>query len=92
MQNRDKLKQREAERRRRLINADVNTELSTSPNIEFPEIIYNTLIYEISTNSRNVAGLEEMQHVVVEVSQQNGRNKFTTLQGLITEFINSRNK
>ncbi|XP_072933019.1 ribonuclease H2 subunit A-like, partial [Epargyreus clarus] len=49
-QNRDKLKQREAERRRRLQNADVITELSTSPNIEFTEIINNPTIDEIGTN------------------------------------------
>ncbi|XP_072947697.1 uncharacterized protein [Epargyreus clarus] len=74
-QNRDKLKQREAERRRRLQNADVITELSTSPNIEFTEIINDPTIDEISTNSRNVSGLEEMQHVVVEVFQQIGRSQ-----------------
>lgn len=74
-QNRDKLKHREAERRSRLQNADVITELSTSPNIEFTEIINDLIIDEISTNSRNVAGLEEMQHVVVEVSQQIGQSQ-----------------
>ncbi|XP_072948606.1 uncharacterized protein [Epargyreus clarus] len=50
-QNRDKLKQREAERRRRLQNADVITELSTSPNIEFTEIINDpTMMMKTKSN------------------------------------------
>lgn len=75
--NRDKLKQREAERRRRLQNAEMITELSTPPNIESTDIIIEptTTIDEISTDSQSVAGLGEMQHVVVEVSQQNGRGQ-----------------
>lgn len=51
------------------------TELSTSPNIEFTEIINYPIIDEISTDSRSEAGLEEMQHLVVEVSQQNVRGQ-----------------
>ena len=47
------------------------TELYTSPNIEFTEIITEPIVDEMSTNSRSVAGLEEMQNVVVEISQQN---------------------
>lgn len=74
-QNRDKSKQREAERRRRLQNAQMITELSTSPNIEFTEIINYPIIDEINTHSRSEAGLEEMQHLVVEVSQQNVRGQ-----------------
>ena len=47
------------------------TELHTSPNIEFTEIITEPKIDEMNTNSRSVAGLGEMQKVVVEISQQN---------------------
>lgn len=51
--NRDKLKQREAERRR-LQNAECITELYTSPNIEYREIIIEPIIIidEVSTNSQ----------------------------------------
>ena len=59
-QNRDKLKQGEAERRRRLQNAEIITELYTSPNIEFTEIITEPIIDEMSTNSRSVADLGEI--------------------------------
>ena len=41
------------------------TELCTSPNIEFTEIITEPIIDEMSTNSRSVAGLGEIQNVVV---------------------------
>ena len=41
------------------------TELYNSPNIEFTEIITEPIIDETSTNSRSVAGLGEMQNVVV---------------------------
>ena len=51
------------------------TEFYTSPNIEFTEIITEPIIDEISTNSRSVAGLGEMQNVVVEISQQNLRGQ-----------------
>ena len=44
-------------------------ELHTSPNIEFTEIITEPIIDEMSTNSQSVAGLGEMQNVVVEISQ-----------------------
>ena len=47
------------------------TELNASPNIEFREIINEPKIDKMSTNSRSVAGLGEMQNVVVEISQQN---------------------
>ena len=47
------------------------TELYTSPNIEFTEIITEPIIDEMSTNSQSVAGLGEMQNLVVEISQQN---------------------
>ena len=69
-QNRDKSKQREAERRR-LQKAEIITELYTSPNIEVTEIITEPIIDEMSTNSRSVAGLGEMQNIVVEIFQQN---------------------
>ena len=71
-QKRDKSKQHEAERRH-LQKAEMITELYTSPNIEFTEIITDLIIDEMSTNSRSLAGLEEMQSVVVEISQQNLR-------------------
>ncbi|KAK0179291.1 hypothetical protein PV327_005056 [Microctonus hyperodae] len=69
-QNREKLKQREVERRRRLKNTEIITDLSTSSNIKFTE-----MINEISTNSRNVTGLENMLHLFVEASQQNERDE-----------------
>ena len=47
------------------------TELYTSPNIEFTEIITEPIIDEMSTNSRSVAGLGEMQNVVVKISSAN---------------------
>ncbi|KAK0072720.1 hypothetical protein PV326_014165, partial [Microctonus aethiopoides] len=73
--NREKLKQREAERRRRLQNAEIITELSTSSNIEFTELVHEPIIDEISANSQNVAALENIQHLFVEVSQQNERGQ-----------------
>jgi hypothetical protein len=51
------------------------TELYTSSNIEFTEINTEPIIDELSTNSRSVAGLGEMQNVVVETSQQNLRDQ-----------------
>ena len=45
---------------RRLQKAEMNTELHTSPNIAFTEIITEPIINEMSTNSRSVAGLGEM--------------------------------
>ena len=41
--------------------------------IEFTEMIVEPIIDEISTNSGSVAGLGEMQNVVVEIFQQNLR-------------------
>ena len=73
-QNRDKSEQREAEWRS-LQKAEMITELYTSPNIEFTEIITEPIIDEMSTNSRSVAGLGEMQNVVIEISQQNLRGQ-----------------
>ena len=49
------------------------TELYTSPNIEFTEVITEPIIDKMSTNSRSVAGLGEMPNVVVEISQKNLR-------------------
>ena len=46
------------------------TELYTYPNIAFIEIIT-----EMSTNSRSVAGLGDMQKVVVKIFQQNLRGE-----------------
>jgi hypothetical protein len=74
-QNRDKLKQREAERRRRPQKAEMITELYTSLNIEFTEIITGPITDKMSTNSRRVACLGEMQNVVIEISQQNLRGQ-----------------
>ncbi|KAK0167732.1 hypothetical protein PV327_001603 [Microctonus hyperodae] len=68
-QNREKLKQREAERRRRLQNAKIMTQLSTPSNIEFTKIINEPIIDEINANSRNVDGLENMQHLFVECAK-----------------------
>ena len=47
------------------------TELYTSPNIEFTEIITEPIIDEMSTNSRSVTGLREMQNIAVVIIQQN---------------------
>ncbi|KAK0177081.1 hypothetical protein PV328_001160 [Microctonus aethiopoides] len=88
-QNREKLKQREAERRRRLQNAEIITELSTSSNIEFTELVHEPIIDEISANSQNVAGLENIQHLFVEVSQQNERGQ-SSANG--TEITNNYSK
>ena len=49
---------------------EVITKLYTYPNIEFTEIITEPIIDEMSTNSRSVAGLGEMQNVAVLISQQ----------------------
>ncbi|KAK0177141.1 hypothetical protein PV328_001220 [Microctonus aethiopoides] len=87
--NRDKLKQREAERRRRLQNAEIITELSTSSNIEFTELVHEPIIDEISANSQNVAGLKNIQHLFVEVSQQNERGQ-SSANG--TEITNNYSK
>ncbi|KAK0165617.1 hypothetical protein PV328_004119 [Microctonus aethiopoides] len=84
--NRDKLKQREAERRRRLQNAEIITELSTSSNIEFTELVHEPIIDEISANSQNVAGLENIQHLFVEVSQQNERGQSSANGTEITNY------
>ena len=55
------------------------TELYTSPNIEFTEIITEPIIDEMSTNSRSVAGLgESRMQLVVEISQQNLRGQSST--------------
>ena len=70
----DKSKQRETERRR-LQKAEIITELYNSPNIEFTEIITEPIINEMSKNSRSLAGLGEMQNVVVEIFQQNLRGQ-----------------
>ncbi|KAK0169736.1 hypothetical protein PV328_010378 [Microctonus aethiopoides] len=86
--NRDKLKQCEAEKRRRLQNAEIITELSTSSNIEFTELVHEPIIDEISANSQNVAGLENIQHLFVEVSQQNERGQ-SSANG--TEITNNYN-
>ena len=51
------------------------TEWYTSPNIEFTYIITESTIAKMSTNSPSVAGLGEMQNVVVEISQQNLRSQ-----------------
>ena len=51
--------------------AEMITELYTSPNLEFTEIITEPIIDKMSTNSRSVAGLGEMQIVVIERSRQN---------------------
>ena len=51
------------------------TELNTSSNIELTEIITETIIDEMSTNSRSVAGSGERHIVVVEISQQNLRGQ-----------------
>ena len=74
-QNRAKLKQREVERRSTLQKAEMITELYTSPNIEFTEIITEPIIDEMSTNSRSVPGLGELQNVLVEISLQNLRGQ-----------------
>jgi hypothetical protein len=68
--------------RRRLQKAEMITELNTSPNIEFTEIITEPIIDEMSTNSRSVAGLGEMENVVVEIFQQNlwGRSSANTTE------------
>ena len=55
-------------------------------NIEFTEIITEPIIDEISTNSRSVAGLGEMQNVVVELFQQNLRGQSSAS---ITEIPNN---
>ncbi|KAK0157110.1 hypothetical protein PV328_011881 [Microctonus aethiopoides] len=88
-QNREKLKQRETERRRRLQNTEIITELSTSSNIEFTELVHEPIIDEISANSQNVAGLENIQHLFVEVSQQNERGQ-SSANG--TEITNNYSK
>jgi len=62
------------------------TELYTSPNIEFTKIITEPIIDEMSTNSRSVAGLGEMQNVVVEIFQQNLRSQSSAN---ITEIPNN---
>ena len=62
------------------------TELYTSPNIEFTEIITERIINQMSTNSWSVAGLEEMQNVVVEIFQQNLRGQSSAN---ITEIPNN---
>ena len=51
------------------------TELYTSPNMEFTEIITEPIINGMSTNSQSVAGLGEMQNIAVEISQQNLRDQ-----------------
>ena len=68
------MKQREAERRR-LQKAEKIPQLYTSPNIDFTEIITEPIIDQMSTKSRSVAGLGEMQNVVVELSQQKLRSQ-----------------
>ena len=55
-------------------------------NIEFTEIITEPIIDEMSTNSRSVAGLGEMQNLVVEISQQNLRGRSSAI---ITEIPNN---
>ncbi|KAK0157220.1 hypothetical protein PV328_011729 [Microctonus aethiopoides] len=80
--------QREAERRRRLQNAEIITELFTSSHIEFTELVHEPLIDEISANSQNVAALENIQHLFVEVSQQNERGQ-SSANG--TEITNNYN-
>ncbi|KAK0171509.1 hypothetical protein PV327_011176 [Microctonus hyperodae] len=50
-QNRAKLKQREAEKRRCLQNSEIITESSTSSNIEFTELLHESKIHKISANS-----------------------------------------
>ncbi|KAK0177134.1 hypothetical protein PV328_001213 [Microctonus aethiopoides] len=87
--NRDKLKQREAERRRHLQNAEIITELSTSSNIEFTELVHEPIIDEISANSQNVAGLENIQHLFVDISQQNEKGQ-SSANG--TEITNNYSK
>ncbi|XP_074105542.1 uncharacterized protein LOC141531548 isoform X2 [Cotesia typhae] len=74
--NREKLSQREVERRRRLQNAESIIELYTSPNIGNREIITEPIIIidEVRTNSRNLTGLGEMEHEVFDISQQNLSN------------------
>ena len=62
------------------------TELNTSPNIELTEIITETIIDEMSTNSRSVAGSGERHIVVVEISQQNLRGQSSAN---ITEVLNN---
>jgi len=62
------------------------TQLYTSPKIKFTKIITEPIIDEMSTNSRSVAGLEEMQNVVVEISQQNLRGQSSAN---ITEIPNN---
>ncbi|KPJ16636.1 Uncharacterized protein C03F11.2 [Papilio machaon] len=76
--NREKLSQREAERRRRLQNAESIIELYTSPNIENREIITEPIIIidEVSTNSRNLTGLGEMEQEVFDISQQILREEY----------------
>ena len=56
------------ERRRRLRKAEMITDLYNSPPI----------INEMSTNSRSVASLGEMQNVGDEISQQNLRGQSST--------------
>ena len=73
-QKTDKLKQLEEERRR-LHKTEMITEIHTFPNIEFTEIITEPIIDEMIINSRSVAGLGEMQNVVVEMSHQNLRGQ-----------------
>ena len=58
-------------------------------NIKFTEIITEPIIDEMSTNSRSVAGLGEMQNVVVEISQQKLRRQSSAN---ITEIPNNCSK
>ncbi|XP_074115768.1 uncharacterized protein LOC141538285 [Cotesia typhae] len=103
--NREKLSQREAEKRRRLQNAESIIELHTSPNIGNREIITEPIIIidEVSTNSRNLTGLGEMEHEVFDISQQNLSNlssanitaipnNYSQFRYHTTDFMNSRNK
>ena len=62
------------------------TELYTSPNIKFTEIITEPIIDEMIRNSRSVAGLGEVQNVEVEIFQQNLRGQ---LSANITEILNN---
>ena len=62
------------------------TELYISPNTEFTRIITEPIINEMSKNSRSLAGLGEMQNVVVEIIQQNLRGQSSAN---ITEIPNN---
>ena len=61
------------------------TELYTSPNVEL-QIMIEPIIDEMSTNSISVAGLGEMQNLVVEIFQQNLRGQSSAN---ITEIPNN---